>query len=111
MTQEPETEFQLDFENFKTGNWLIDGQIKKLVKLVNEADLNRDGRRDIGQLISVLSQLLTILATINSVVDFNLLADILCRSPVVKDKPVFRDALQRLGKLVEETDALIPHDR
>lgn len=111
MTQEPETEFQLDFENFKTGNWLIDGQIKKLVKLVNEADLNRDGRRDIGQLISVLSQLLTILATINSVVDFNLLADILCQSPVVKDKPVFRDALQRLGKLVEETDALIPHDR
>lgn len=109
--QEPETEFQLDFENFKTGNWLIDGQIKKLVKLVNEADLNRDGRRDIGQLISVLSQLLTILATINSVVDFNLLADILCQSPVVKDKPVFRDALQRLGKLVEETDALIPHDR
>jgi len=64
-----QTGFQLDPNNFKTGNFLIDGQIKNLVEKLNEADLTGDGIADISQLAAVVLKFLPALAMLDAAFD------------------------------------------
>lgn len=103
-----DTEFQLNPDDFKTGNWLVDGQIKKLIKALNEADFNKDGKQDLGQIAGVVVQLLPLWAMLNQAIDFELLADALAESPWVRDKAMFKEALKKLGALAEQSQPLLP---
>lgn len=102
------TQFQLDPNNFKTGNMLIDGQIKGLVKKANTVDVNHNGIPDVAELALIGAKFVTVFSVINEAVDFEALAQEAAKLPGVKDKALFAEGIKELGKLAEQVGNFIP---
>lgn len=104
--------FQLNPDDFKTGNLFLDGAVKSAVKKANTVDLNHDGKADISQIAAVVMGALPLLVALNDAVDFEAAAKALAEKPFVKDKEVFKHAILQLGKLAEQAGAAIaPHHK
>lgn len=101
--------FQLDPNLLKVGNFIIDGQLKKVVAGINKADFNKDGVPDISQFAPLAFKLAPLLVALDAAVDFEKLAEQLADNPAIKDKHLFKEVLLELGKLAEGGAKLLPH--
>lgn len=88
---------------------MLKGIVGGLIDWLNSRDLNHDGKKDVGQLAPFALKAVPILMTIQELVDFEALAEDLCKSPAVKDQEAFKAALIELGKLAEGAGKLTPH--
>lgn len=102
--------FQLDPKNFKTGNMLVDGAVKSVVKTANTVDLNHNGVPDIHEIAMVGTKVLPLLVALNEAVDFEIAAAAVAEHPAIKDKVLFAESLKELGKLAEAAQTLIPKE-
>lgn len=107
-TPKTEGEFQLNPDDFKTGNFLLDKPAAAAIKAINELDLNKDGKRDLGQVVALGVKILPLLGVLNEVVDFEELAEAVAESDFVKDKEKFKETIVKLGSLAEQMGTLIP---
>lgn len=73
MTDNKQPEFQLSPKKFHIGNFLIDGFIDKLVKGLNDSDLNHDGKKDLGQALGVFNKLSPVFAVLFRIVKWDVL--------------------------------------
>lgn len=101
--------FQLDPNLLKTGNFIVDGQLKKVVANINKADFNKDGIADISQFAPLAFKLAPLLVALDSVIDFEKLSEQLADNEAIKDKHVFKEVLLEMGKLAESGAKLLPH--
>lgn len=101
--------FQLDPGMFKTGNFLIDGFVKKVVHSLNAADFNRNKVPDIAEAAMFGAKVLPLLVALDQAIDFEKAAESLASHPAIKDKQLFSETLKQLGALAEDAAKLIPH--
>ena len=93
-----------------TGNMLIDGAVKALLKWLGKLDLNHNKKADVEEVAAVLKRNAPALAAINDAVDFRLLAAMASNHPAVKDKAKFQAGLMALGELIEVAGTLVPQE-
>ena len=101
--------FQLDANNFKVGNMLIDGVIKSAVGSVNKADLNHNGVPDIAEIAPIAAKALPMLVALNEAIDFEQAASFAVELPFVKNKELLKHWLLEAGKMAEDAQRLMPH--
>ena len=101
--------FQLNPDDFKVGNILLDGMIKNAVKNVNKADFNKNGVADVSEIAPLLLNVLPLLVALNEAIDFEKLSVEISESQWVKDKAAFKQILLELGKLAERAQKVLPH--
>lgn len=101
--------FQLNPDNFKVGNMLLDGFIKNAIKDVNKADFNHNGVADISEIAPLVTKALPLLVALNRCIDFNKLSVELSGSQWVKDKTVFKQILTEFSALAEASEKVLPH--
>lgn len=105
----PPGAFQLNPDDFKTGNFLLDTALKNAIKDVNKVDFNHNGVPDVAEIAPVITKLLPLLVALNEAIDFEALSIEIAGSSFVKDKEVFKQVILELGKLAESSQKLLPH--
>lgn len=103
-----QTGYQLDPKDFKTGNFLIDGQVKNLIEKINEADLTGDGVADVSQLASIVFTLLPALALLNAAVDLKGLKAWFLNQSFVVHKQNASNFIDEVCKAADKAGSLFP---
>lgn len=99
------------FENYvNTGNFMLDGVLKGVLKKLSKLDLNHNKKADVEEVAEVLKKNAPALAALNDAVDFRLLAALLSNHPAIKDKAVFQNGLVALGEIIEVGAKLLPKE-
>lgn len=106
--KQEQQEFHLKSEDFHVHNFVADKIIDGIIKAVNDMDLNKDGKKDLGQVVALGAKALPLLGALNEVVDFEQLAHEVADSKWVTDKDKFKETILRLGSLAEQMGSLIP---
>lgn len=101
--------FQFDPNDFKTGNFLIDGQIKNIVEKLNEADLTGDGIADVSQLASVVFKFLPALAMLDAAFDEKGFQAWFVNQPFIIDKQNASNFAKAVSDAAAEAGKLFPN--
>ena len=105
----PVPAFQIDPNWVHTGNMLLDGALKGIVKNANKADLNKNKIPDVAEYAAFVFKMLPVLAILNDCVDFKGLGVWLSSMPFIKNRELFKMAVVHLGELAEMSGELLPH--
>jgi len=103
-------DFQLNFDDFKTGNFVIDNVIKGLIKFFNELDLNKDGHRDLVQFAPFILKAVPLLVQLAPLVHVDLLVEWFVGHDFIKDKDAARKAIAAVLEIVTDASKLIPKE-
>lgn len=83
----------------------LKGVAKDKLEDLDNADLNKDGKRDVAQIANLFYVLQPLVDKVNQAVDFEELADWLVEQKFVKDKALLKAAILQAASQIEKAES------
>lgn len=102
----PDNEFHIPVKEIaKQVPFPLKGAAEDKLEDLDNADFNKDGKRDVAQLASLFFILQPLGDKVNKSVDFEVLADWLVKQEFVTDKPLLKAAILEAAKQIEKAES------